>query len=292
MHIRADLPEEARLWAELRAWQEVLPESAAFTGLTALEAFGLWLPPLPPQVPRFVAISTRAGRIRRPQIRASRHPQAPASVEVDGVRLVPVAEALLACARTLGLVDMVVLVDSALHDKHCMVEELRELVASGRPGSRRLRKALDWADARSESAWETLLRVLHRVCGVPVEPQAVLRDATGGFVARADLLIVGTQTLQEYDGARHRTKRRYAGDRRRDSRLSGAGFIRHGYVAEDVLLKPLVILREADLALGRPHDPIRVRAWHALLKESLFTGAGTTQVLRRWGIRIAEEATA
>lgn len=292
VRVAAGADEEERLWAELRAWQSVLPASAVFTGLTAAEAWGLWLPPLPPDVPRFVAIPTSTGRIRRPQIRVTRHPVAPPYVDVDGVRLAPVPEALLACARTLCLLDLVVLVDAALHLGRCTLADLQDIARSGRPGSRRLREALRWADGRSESAFETLLRVLHEVCGVRVDPQVVLHSADGSFIARADLVIVGTRTLQEYDGADHRERKRYRKDRRRDSRLAGGGYIRHGWVAEDVLTKALAILREADGALGRPHDPSRIRAWYALLRESLFSPAGTERIRRAWGLSNSEDPAA
>lgn len=289
VHVAADLPDAERLWEELRAWQQVLPESAAFTGLTAAAAWGLWLPPLPTDVPRFVAAPTASGRVRRPELRVTRHPVVPAT-EVDGVLLVPVPEALLACARSLRLLDLLVIVDSALQLKRCTLEELRSLAASGRPGSRRLRVALEWADGRSESAWETLLRALHCACDVPVVPQVELRGADGAFLGRADLLIVGTRTLQEYDGADHLERARYRADRRRDSRLSDGGFVRHGWVAEDVIAKPLAILREADLALGRPHDPARIRAWYALVRESLLTDSGTAALRREWGLLPADSA--
>lgn len=284
VHVPASVADGERLWAELRAWQSVLPSSAVFTGLTAAQAWGLWLPPLPPDTPRFVAIPMSSGRIRRPQLRVTRHPDTPAHDEVDGVRLAPVPEVLLACARSLCLLDLVVLIDAALQLELCGLADLQQLARSGRPGSRRLREALPWADGRSESAFETLLRMLHRACGVRVEPQVVLRADDGSFIAKADLLIVGTTTLQEYDGADHREQKRYRKDRRRDSRLAGGGYTRHGWVSEDVLTKSVAILREADAAIGRPHDPSRIRAWHALLRESLFSPAGTALTRRAWGL--------
>jgi hypothetical protein len=47
------------------------------------------------------------------------------------------------------------------------------------------------------------------------------------------------------------------------------------------------ILRDADRALGRPHQPARIEAWHDLLRDSLFSGAGRHRLLRRVGL--AEE---
>ena len=51
---------------------------------------------------------------------------------------------------------------------------------------------------------EVLLRVLHRACEVAVEAQYEVHDATGLFLARADLRVVGTRRLPELDGAVHR----------------------------------------------------------------------------------------
>lgn len=278
--------------AELAAWAEKLPESAVFTGMTAARLRGLWLPPLPADLPVFVAVPIDASRSKRAGVRVTRHRSMPAYETVGGLRVATVPELLLACARHLGLLDLVVLVDSSLHLELCPLDELRVAAASRRPGAHRLREVLSWCDGRSQSPWETLLRLLHVVCGVPVEPQAVVRAADGSFVARADLRIVGTCTLQEYDGLDHLQQRQYRRDRRRDSRVAGAGYHRHGYVSEDVIAKPLGILREADRALGRPHDPARIHAWYALLRESLFTAAGMEVVRRRWGLRASGDAAA
>jgi hypothetical protein len=48
-----------------------------------------------------------------------------------------------------------------------------------------------------------VLRVLHRAADIPVEPQHVIVDDYGRFLARADLLIKGTRRIHEYDGAVH-----------------------------------------------------------------------------------------
>lgn len=206
--------------------------------------------------------------------------------------MAPVPEVLLACARELGLIDVVVLIDSALRLGRCTREEIESVARRRRRGAPLLRHALTLSDGRAESPWETLLRLLHWACDVPVEPQAVIRDASGAFVARADLLIVGTVTLQEYDGADHLERGQYGRDRRRDSRIAAAGHVRHGYVKDEVLAKPLVILRAADAALGRKHDPARVRAWHALLRESLFSEAGAAALMARWSPPPPEEEVA
>ncbi|HEX4978123.1 MAG TPA: hypothetical protein VFV40_09690, partial [Nocardioides sp.] len=195
---------------------------------------------------------------------------------------------LLACAADLDLLDVVVLVDAALHLGSCSVAELEEVAGRRRRGAPRLRQALSHVDGRSESAWETLLRVLHSVCGVPVEPQFVLEDEHGSFVARADLRILGTTTIHEYDGGEHRKKARHRKDLARERRIGNVVWTRRGYTDVEVLHQAVAILRDADRSLGRPHRPERIRPWHALLARSLFSPSGTELLRRRWGLPSAE----
>jgi very-short-patch-repair endonuclease len=194
----------------------------------------------------------------------------------------------LACARDLQLLDMVVLTDAALHLRATAMSELESLSHERRRGAPVLRQALKHADGRSESAWESMLRMLHEACGVPVEPQYVVRDAAGSFVARADLWIKGTRTLHEYDGDDHLTAHRRRKDLGRDRRLDRVQWTRHGYTSHEVLKQAVSVLRDADRSLGRPHRPHRVRAWHALLMDSLFTPSGTERLRARWGLARTE----
>lgn len=207
-----------------------------------------------------------------------------AGLVVDGVRLATPAETLLACARDLDLLDLVVLIDAALHLGSCTLQELEVVAALRRRGAPMLRRALRYADGRSESAWETLLRLLHVVCGIPVRPQLVIEDEHGSFVARADLWIVGTTTIHEYDGAEHRRKNRQRKDLARERRIGNVVWTRRGYTDVEVLHQGVSILRDADRSLGRPHQPERIRAWHALLQKSLFTPTGTATLRTRWGL--------
>jgi hypothetical protein len=270
--------------ADLHAWQLVLPRSGAFTHLTAAGAYGWWLPPLPADAPVFAGIADSDNRPRREGLVVCRHTQPVPTVSRGGLRLATPGEALLAAGRDLGLLDLVLLVDSALHAGHCDICELRRVSVRRRRGAPALRRALDFVDTRSESPWESVLRVLYRVCDVPVEPQHEVRDRFGALVARGDLWIVGTNRLHEYDGDEHRTPRRQAKDLARDRALRRVGWERYGYTSRDLLLHAVSVLRDADAALGRQHRPQRVRAWHRLLAESLLTAAGTARLRRRWGL--------
>jgi hypothetical protein len=267
----------------LLAWQSVLPDTAVFTHLTDAEARGWWLPPLPAGLPVLAAMPKEQPRPRRRGLVVVRHRDAPRVELTAGVRRTPSAETLLSCARDLSLLDLVVLADCALHRGDVTVEALTAAAEARRRGAPLLRQALSYADGRSESPWETLLRVLHVVCGIDVEPQyELVRDGT--LVARGDLRLTGTTTLHEYDGAEHLARPRQRKDLKRTRRLGHADWTRHGYTREDVLHQGIGILRDADQSLGRAHDPGRIRAWNALLRESCFTPAGTARLARRLGV--------
>lgn len=267
-------------YVDLHAWQQVLPTAGVLSHLSAAQVHGWWLPPLPDELPVFVAMPRSTSRVRRPELLVTRHPTPPASVTIDGLRVTPPAETLASCARDLGVLDLVVLLDAALRAGTSRAEVLA--AAPRRRGSPRLLQALDLADPASESPWESLLRVLHVVCEVPVVSQHEVRDEHGGFVARGDLWVVGSRSLQEYDGGGHLVAGQYADDRRRERRLGDVGWRRNGYTSGDVLHRAVSILRAADEALGRQHDPGRIRAWHDLLKASLFSAAGTRALVETW----------
>jgi very-short-patch-repair endonuclease len=280
VQVRADAVPELR--ATLQAWQLVLPYFTSFTGLTAAGLRGWWIPPLPAGLPLFVAAG-KSDRISRPGLDVCRHNVVPSSEQIAGVRVTTAAETVLAVARDLALLDVVVMGDCALHSGSVTKGDLQRVARQRRRGAPLLRRALPLMDGRSESIFESLLRVLHVVCGVRVEPQYVVLD-DGGFVARADLWLVGTSRVAEYDGGSHLPRARQRRDLRRTGRIDDAGYSRRGYTMEDVLHAAVTILRDADRALGRPHDPRRIDAWHALLRESLFTAQGRRRLMGRLGL--------
>jgi hypothetical protein len=202
-------------------------------------------------------------------------------VVVRGLRVATLPEALTATARWVGLVDLVALIDAAIYLELVSLEDLEAIATTRRPGSRRLRAALALVDGRAQSLWESLLRLLHVVCDVEVEPQWMLVDPDGVVVAEADLWVVGTKALHEFDGDEHEKAPRRVRDRRRDRRVDRQGFVRRGYTGGDVILRAVTILEDADRSLGREHDPTRIREWHRLLRDSLFTPAGRVAFLER-----------
>ena len=195
----------------------------------------------------------------------------------------PSTEVLLTLARHVALIDLVVILDSALHLGDVTSDELAASLQARRHGVRRLRKAALLGDRRSESPFETLLRILHLVCDIRVQPQRELWGE-GRFVARGDLWLVGTQTFHEYDGADHRGRDRHRSDLRRERDVERAGWVRRGYTDLEVLHRPVEILRDADRTLDRTHDPGRLDTWYALLRQSCFTPSGRALLRRRLGL--------
>jgi hypothetical protein len=100
-----------------------------------------------------------------------RHPRPVPTATFNGFGLTTGAETLLAAARDLGLLDLVILGDSALRTGDCTLEELQPTAGQQRWGAPRLPAVLPLLDKRSESPWESVMRVLHVGAGFEVEPQ-------------------------------------------------------------------------------------------------------------------------
>lgn len=268
--------------AELRAWQGVLPDSGGFTGLTALSVYGVPLPPLPAGLPHFAGIGLVRGEVKpdRRQLVVSRHGGLQVS-EVDGVLVVPPAESLLECARHLTLLDLVCVADGVLRLPGVGLADLWP--TPRRKGAPALRRALRLADARAESFWESMLRMLHVVLGVDVTPQVELFDEGGRFVARVDLMVDGTNAAHEYDGADHRGAVQHRKDLARERRILASGRVRRGYTSDVVLHQPQLVLRDCEHALGRRLDPSGIMRWAEMVGASLHARAGQQAVLRRMG---------
>lgn len=265
----------------LREWSATLPVGAAFTHLSSARLRGWWLP-YPVDQPQFVA--TLAGN-RCPErlgLLVTRHKNSPSAEVVDGVPVTTAGETLLAAARDLGLLDLVLMGDSAVKLGHCTLSDLAKTCAEQRAGVCRLRHAVALLDPRSESAWESVMRVLHRAAEIPVEPQRRFEDHRGHFVARADLWVVGTNRIHEYDGEIHRDLEVHRRDLRRDRALVEAGLDRSGYTASEILNEGGAIIASADRLLGRGWDPSRLRRWTDLVADSLYGPRGRARVLSRW----------
>jgi hypothetical protein len=276
------LTAEAEFVRDLVAWQEVLPDTAAFTHVTGARLLGWQLPRLPVEVPVFAAVKGDVSRPQRAGLIYSRLTHQTKSAAIQGVPVEAPEEILLRAARDLGLLDLLILVDSARRRGDINAERMSGVLDSRRPGVRMLRQAWGLSDHRADSAGETVLRIFHNAMEVPVEPQVVLVDEHGHVVGQADLLIVGTLEVQEYDGEVHRGKKRHRVDLRRERGLSATSYRRHGYSLDDLLNHPLTVMHELDRLVDRPHRISRLRRWQRLVDDSLFSERGRERVMNRW----------
>jgi hypothetical protein len=123
----------------------------------------------------FAAMLNADPRPRRPGLFVCRHTQPFPMNLVNGLRVTTAAETILAAARDLGVLDLVILGDSALRLRHCTLTDLEITARQRRRGAPLLRQVIPLLDARSESAWESIMRALHRAAEIPVT------SATGDF---------------------------------------------------------------------------------------------------------------
>jgi hypothetical protein len=272
---------------DLEAWLLVLPSGAVFTHLTGARLLGWQLPMLPEHVPVFAAVHGGERRPRRPGLLCSRLVDSGDIAREKRVveSALPVdapEEILLRCARDMGHLDLVVMLDSAIRRGDIDSDRMAKVLASRRPGVRALRAAWVAADPRAESGGETVLRIFHEIMGVAVAPQVDLYDDRDHFVARADLLVIGTPFLHEYDGAGHRDKGQYRSDLKRERRLASTPYVRRGFTLDDLVNHPGVLMQELDRILGRAHQQGRLRRWRRMIDHSMYSPVGRSRIMNRW----------
>ncbi len=257
----------------------VLPRQSGFGHVTSAALRGWWLPNGIHAGSVLLASTTSGVHVQRQglYVRRSVHTQVE---DLAGLPVVSAEETLLELAQDLSLVDLVPLVDCALAAGIAP----DGVLAAARPrarGARTLRKAVALADPRSESWWESVLRLMHVMTGLgPVDCQVELWDGPQ-FLARADLHLVGTNRYPECDGGEHRTKERHGRDLRRDKAMTRNGADRYGYTTAEIAHQPAMIIRDAEDARCLPHDPARAALWWRLARSSTLTGHGRARLAGR-----------
>jgi hypothetical protein len=277
--MRADSP---RNLAELSATVSgVLPRNSAFGHLTSAELRGWWLPfGLTPGCTDLLLASTTSNvHVQRSGIYVRRS----AYTEVQDIHGIPIVSApitLLELAADLTLVDLVPMVDCALRNG-TTAEEIDAVSRLRSRGSRTLRRALALSDARSESWWESVLRLMHVQAGLgPVDSQVELFDGPT-FIARADLHLVGTRRYPECDGGEHRTRERHERDLQRDKCMHRIGAERFGYTTAEIAYQPNMIISDAESARGLTPDPARTNRWWRIARQSTLAGHGRARLRGR-----------
>lgn len=139
----------------------------------------------------------------RHRVHSHEGPFGPADlVSVDDIRVTAVPRTVMDCARVLPLDRAVAIADHALHHGLTDVEDLRSRLRalSQVTGIERVRRTLALADGRAESPGETRTRLIAVQAGIEVDPQFVVRDEHGRFIARVDMKPRGYKVAIEFDG--------------------------------------------------------------------------------------------
>lgn len=276
-----DATDAQDLPARCHAIQEALPDEAVFSHLTSA-SLRAWRMPATPSVPIVATMPEGSAHLDRRGVYVRRcHVPARQRELLDGVRVAAPEWTIVELAEDLGLIDLVAVIDGVLHDQQSTVDRIRDAIVPGRRGAKTLRSAVALADALSESWWESVLRLAHQLAGVPVRSQVVLTDPRGGFVARSDLHIVGTNRYPEYDGREHRDRDRHHRDLRRDKAMAREGHERFGYTADELVSTPMQVVRDAEDALGLARDPARAKQWLHELERSSISRQGWITLQRR-----------
>ena len=124
-------------------------------------------------------------------------------IEMSGVRATSLARTLVDLARSETFEAGVIAADSAFHSQPHVVEHVAAILARSQRlrGAAMARRALLFADGRSESVGETRLRVfLHHAGLARPELQCDILGVDGEFLGRVDLANVECGTLMEFDG--------------------------------------------------------------------------------------------
>ena len=232
------------------------PAGAALSGRTAAQLYEL---PLPARFP--------GSDDPRPQLMAA---VGGSTVDVEGLecrlcllpaehvwnwagrRVTSPARTFLDLGAVLGVPDLVAVGDVVLRRGLATKDELAAVVgwAGRRRGVRTARRARELLDARGRSPQESRLRA--RICLSPLpdpEPNAVVHDRHGGFLAEGDLVWRAYRVLVEYDGAVHLDERQRRKDAVRRNQLAQAGWLVLVYTADVHARHPDRILHEIRTAL-------------------------------------------
>ncbi|MDQ2795804.1 MAG: hypothetical protein M3Y06_01325 [Actinomycetota bacterium] len=196
------VPAAVRLTPAVRARAVLLiaPKGAVVARHTAAQIWG----GVVPDSPDIHLLVPRGSRFRREGVLATETEDVSAVVRA-GVSLTSPARTFVDLARTLTLVELVVLGDSRVRRGAVNRDQLvaDAAVARGR-GARLARRAATYVRDGVDSPMETRLRMLIVLGGLP-EPVVnyMLRDEHGAWLMRFDLSYPAWRIAVEYDGRQH-----------------------------------------------------------------------------------------
>lgn len=212
-----------------RALAPLLGPTQRFSHVTAAMLHGMRMPDGRGTTALHVT-GVRVGRaVRRPGVIGHVTATPAATLRIGGLPVSTAVGAWCECAELLPADDLIVMADGLLERRRptATLDELAAAVAAraGRRGSARLRRALPQVRAGTDSARETLLRLLVVRAGLPepVVNAPLFRD--GRVIARGDLVWPHAGVVLEYDGRHHaESPEQFAIDIRRLNDIAAAGY--------------------------------------------------------------------
>jgi len=170
-----------------------------------------------------------------------------------------VARTVADLARTLPFMDAVVVADSALSQEKTTKPELQLILkqfATGWPGVRQARRALEFADERAESPLESAARVVFAEAGLdPPELQVTIHGEQAQFAARVDFLWRAQRVIAEADGlVKYNDRNDLLDERERDHQLREAGYTAVHFTWREIFQTPEAVIARLRTALARPTD--------------------------------------
>lgn len=232
-----------------------LPPDAVVSGVTAARLWGF-----DPIGHRELHFATRSDVRTRLPVRLHRHLHEVARVRRHGVPTTAAPRTVVDCARELGMVQLVQLIDHLVHVGALTREQLFGYCWSRHlHGVRRARRALVLAEDGAESPRETALRLMIVLARLPrPRPNVDVLDASGRFVARVDLLIEEYAVVVEYDGRQHETDAwQWQRDRVRREELEALGY--------RVIVVTAVDMRRPEQVIRRIHRALADRGYEGPL---------------------------
>ncbi len=243
------------LLTRCRAIELVSRADAVLWGPTAAELLGLPIPYRLEAAPVHVLVPEGLPRPRRSGVVARQADIVPDEViTLVGLHVTSPARTFTDLAQYLSLPDLVALGDAAMRQHAVGASELLGVLNRRLryPGKVRARQAIPLLDPRSESPQESRLRVHIVQDGLPVpEPNLVITDSLGQFLARGDLGYRRWRIVIEYDGACHDLPERRRADATRRTLLREHGWYVVEVIAED--------LRHPQRAIGKVRRALQVR---------------------------------
>jgi hypothetical protein len=239
-----------------RALRLLLPSDAVFSHYTAARLYGVTVPDEP-----LIHICTQQPiEPRISGVVGHRIAQFGPPTSWTGLPLTSPARTYLDLASRLDLLGLVIAGDGLALRCDDGVEEVARTVAlgRGRRGVVLARRGLRFLDPASKSAAESRLRFLLMSAGFP-KPRSnePIYDECGELLAEPDLQYDWLWICHEYESERHRERRQWELDMKRDENLINRGWILIKVNATDLFQRPATIIERTRDAFARRGVRIR-----------------------------------